>query len=238
MRVVDRSISEGAGMLTFTDVVALAAAQEPVMKIRNSATAFLSLSGFNALIVTATSPESKTHKVLYSSGYPQECVDHVCSAFVVNDPYFAQLRAVNKPFDEWTPVFMNGFQARTWLIPAGYRNGSSVSLQDQNGRELGSIHVNTRLETLSDQQFEAIDSLTSFLKDAISTQIEIDRLGLTQREVEVIRFVVQGASNPDIADVLHISKRTVATHIENVLRKLDAHSRVEIAVRALRLGLA
>ncbi len=225
-------------MLTFTDVVTLAASQEPVLKIRKSATAFLSLSGFNALIVTATSADSQAHKVLYSSGYPQECVDHVCSTFVVNDPYFAQIKAVNKPFDEWTPVFKSGFQARTWLIPAGYRNGSSVSLQDQQGRELGSIHVNTRLETLSDQQFEAIDSLTSFLKDAISTQLEIDRLGLTQREVEVIRFVVQGASNPEIADVLHISKRTVATHIENVLRKLDAHSRVEIAVRALRLGLA
>lgn len=225
-------------MLTFTDVVTLAASQEPVLKIRNSATAFLSLSGYNALIVTATSADSQAHKVLYSYGYPQECVEHVCSTFVVNDPYFAKIKAVNKPFDEWTPDFTGGFQARTWLIPAGYRNGSSVSLQDQQGRELGSIHVNTRLETLSDQQFEAIDSLTSFLKDALSTQLEIDRLGLTQREVEVIRFVVQGASNPEIADVLHISKRTVATHIENVLRKLDAHSRVEIAVRALRLGIA
>jgi two-component system nitrate/nitrite response regulator NarL len=56
------------------------------------------------------------------------------------------------------------------------------------------------------------------------------RLGLlTEREDDVLRLVAEGARNKAIASALHISARTVDTHITNVLRKLRVHSKLEAA---------
>jgi NarL family two-component system response regulator LiaR len=52
---------------------------------------------------------------------------------------------------------------------------------------------------------------------------------LTEREGDVLRLVAEGARNKDIALALHISVRTVDTHVTNMLRKLDVHSKLEAA---------
>ena len=64
-----------------------------------------------------------------------------------------------------------------------------------------------------------------------------DRLGLTDREGEVLRLVVGGWSNQQIADALFISRKTASVHVSNILGKLGASSRVEAAAIAHRLGL-
>lgn len=51
---------------------------------------------------------------------------------------------------------------------------------------------------------------------------------LTPAEVRVARLVAQGMSNPDIADELFLSRRTVQTHVSNILAKLRLRSRVDI----------
>ena len=61
--------------------------------------------------------------------------------------------------------------------------------------------------------------------------------GLTEREVDVLRLLVAGRSNPEIAAALFISSGTVRTHVSNILAKLDARSRTEAATLAHRLGL-
>jgi NarL family two-component system response regulator LiaR len=61
---------------------------------------------------------------------------------------------------------------------------------------------------------------------------------LTEREVEVLRFVAQGLSNQEIADVLVLSERTVRTHVTNILTKLHLANRTQAALYALREGLA
>jgi len=57
---------------------------------------------------------------------------------------------------------------------------------------------------------------------------------LTPRELEVLRLLTDGSSNKKIADSLYISVMTVRTHIQNVLRKLEVHSKVEAVALALR----
>lgn len=52
-----------------------------------------------------------------------------------------------------------------------------------------------------------------------------ERLG--DREREIVRYVVHGFTNREIAKRLHISARTVSTHLVNVYEKLDVHSRAE-----------
>ena len=60
---------------------------------------------------------------------------------------------------------------------------------------------------------------------------------LSVRELEVLRLVVDGKSNPEIASILFITRRTAAAHVSSILRKMDASSRVVAASEALRRGL-
>jgi DNA-binding CsgD family transcriptional regulator len=62
-------------------------------------------------------------------------------------------------------------------------------------------------------------------------------VGLTPRELEVLRLLVEGRSNRQIAEQLFISGKTAGVHVTNLLTKLGVHSRLEAAAMARRLGL-
>ncbi len=62
--------------------------------------------------------------------------------------------------------------------------------------------------------------------------------GLTAREREVAILITRGSSNQAIADALVVTKRTVETHIGNIMFKLGCSSRTQIAVWAVETGLA
>lgn len=60
---------------------------------------------------------------------------------------------------------------------------------------------------------------------------------LTDREQEVLTFLAEGASNEEIAAALVISPKTVSRHRENIMRKLNLHSRAELVRYAIRKGI-
>jgi DNA-binding CsgD family transcriptional regulator len=60
---------------------------------------------------------------------------------------------------------------------------------------------------------------------------------LTRRELEVLRLMVQGRTNADIAREFVVSQGTVKFHVKNILRKLHAANRAEATSRYLRLTL-
>ena len=60
---------------------------------------------------------------------------------------------------------------------------------------------------------------------------------LTPREMEVLRLVATGETDRGIADVLYVSRRTVSSHVSNILAKLDVPSRRAAVVTAARIGL-
>lgn len=60
---------------------------------------------------------------------------------------------------------------------------------------------------------------------------------LTPRELEVLSLLAEGTSGPKIARRLDVSSNTVRTHIQNILTKLQVHSRLEAAAFAVRHGI-
>lgn len=59
---------------------------------------------------------------------------------------------------------------------------------------------------------------------------------LTPRERETLAWLAQGASNKEIARTLDVAESTIKVHVQNILRKLELHSRVQAAVYAVENG--
>jgi len=60
---------------------------------------------------------------------------------------------------------------------------------------------------------------------------------LTPRELEVLTLIAEGLTNPEIAEELVISVKTVDRHRENIMRKLNLHSRIDLVKYAIKMGL-
>jgi DNA-binding NarL/FixJ family response regulator len=63
------------------------------------------------------------------------------------------------------------------------------------------------------------------------------RIPLTPREEEVVKLIAEAHTNAQIAEILHLSEKTVESHRANVLRKLGMRDRVELVRYAIRRGL-
>ena len=61
--------------------------------------------------------------------------------------------------------------------------------------------------------------------------------GLTERELDVLELIVEGLSNPQIAEKLVISKATAKAHVHSILQKLCATTRTQATVMAINEGL-
>jgi pimeloyl-ACP methyl ester carboxylesterase/DNA-binding CsgD family transcriptional regulator len=66
---------------------------------------------------------------------------------------------------------------------------------------------------------------------------QLGELGLTEREIEVLRLIAAGRTNKEIASTLYISPKTAGAHVSNILAKLGVERRAAAATLAQRLGL-
>ena len=62
-------------------------------------------------------------------------------------------------------------------------------------------------------------------------------VGLTPREIQVLRLISQGRTAQEVSEQLVISPKTVASHLQRILSKLGVHSRLQAVARAYELGL-
>jgi DNA-binding NarL/FixJ family response regulator len=75
------------------------------------------------------------------------------------------------------------------------------------------------------------------LSDAPADTRDPDTPQLTERETEVLRLVAKGLGYKQIAERLFLSHRTVQNHVQNTLRKLQMHNRVQLVRYAIEQGL-
>ena len=71
----------------------------------------------------------------------------------------------------------------------------------------------------------------------VLNETEIENLGLSKREVEVLGKMAEGLSNQEIADSLFVSLNTVKTHTSNLFEKLDVKRRTQAIEKARKLQL-
>ncbi len=112
-------------------------------------------------------------------------------------------------------------------------------LQSQLQAEIGSESYQEHWERGKTLTFDAVNTyLRHEFVPADDTSAEsVEHSVLTRREIEILRLIAAGLTNPQIADELVIGAATVKTHTLNIYRKLDAANRTQAIVRAQELGL-
>lgn len=126
----------------------------------------------------------------------------------------AKLRAAER-----AAITQDWAAAREWLRAA-----------DQQARRLGAGRILAEIELLAGRAELA-------LNDDPATGSDLQRLGLTNREIEVLHLIATGRSNRQIAEQLYISPKTASVHASHILTKLGVSNRVEATAVAYRMHL-
>jgi len=134
-------------------------------------------------------------------------------------------------------IALTSFAEDDKVIPAIQAGASSYLLKDVSPDDLvEAIRAVHRGETRlhPDIAHKLMERVAHQAGPASAAPIE----HLTEREREVVRLVAQGHSNAEIAQALIISDKTVKTHISNILSKLALQDRTQLAIYAIKHGLA
>jgi DNA-binding NarL/FixJ family response regulator len=74
--------------------------------------------------------------------------------------------------------------------------------------------------------------------ESLATEVDLNpKIQFSKRELEVLRLIVQGCSNTEIASALYLSPNTIKHHVRSILNKFGVDYRIQAAVLALRLKL-
>jgi DNA-binding NarL/FixJ family response regulator len=98
-------------------------------------------------------------------------------------------------------------------------------------------HVLSRLRLAAVPALPATDAIKEEAADAEMSVAEALKVGLTERELEVLSLTAKGYNFPEIGRLLGVSTETIKTHIKRVYHKLAVHTKNEAVFEAQRLGL-
>lgn len=190
---------------------------------------------FDSAMVAAAEPDQVVQVPLVNRGYDEGVVHHLMHEYIGKDPTFHLQNGTRTKVFHWEniPDFRSTFVAEGVLMPAGYRNGMSILLEDGSGAIVGTLHVNTGAAVLPEKLTEVMPTLRRGLADILGARRIHSELSV--REREILQHVASGLSNAEIAERLFLSRSTVCTHVENILRKVGARNRVEAARRVFGL---
>ena len=129
-------------------------------------------------------------------------------------------------------VVLTTFLDERLLVGALRRGASGYALKDVDGVELA------RIIRAVHRGESAFDSRSAQLVVRSLTGQHVPTAGvLSERELEVVRPVARGATNPEVARELYLSESTVKYHLRTAMRKLGARDRTELVYKASSLGL-
>lgn len=119
---------------------------------------------------------------------------------------------------------------------------SEILLAEAEGyilKNTGKNELKKAIECIAEGGTHYSQEVLTILMNKISKQEKADREinNLTERELEIVKLIVQEYSTADIADQLHISPRTVDTHRKNIMQKTSSKTIIGLMKYAFRNGL-
>ena len=143
-------------------------------------------------------------------------------------------------------------QSRRWLIAREGLKSYTASPLQLREKFVGALEVFSRVMLEPDQEWlgflDAMGSLAAVAYDNTTAHDALRRTGHTQaphrapapawseREREILQLIVDGASNRDAAEKLHLSQNTIKFHVRQLLEKAQVANRTELASKALHQG--
>ncbi|MFC9699088.1 LuxR C-terminal-related transcriptional regulator [Streptomyces sp. NPDC056943] len=198
-------------------------------------------------------PLRRRHTTLAGT-YPDDATAYI-ETRLHQDPVFPVLRGPDRGGLWLTDVPRRllaaspGFQEV--LSPLGIEDGVAQCLFAADGRYVGMLNVSTRaplrttdparavVTLLTEALSAAVDPRVCPPSEVVATAPDPARRpgGLSPRELQVLAELTAGRTNREIAERLYITPRTVGTHIEHILAKLDLPNRAAAAARAAAWGI-
>jgi len=147
-------------------------------------------------------------------------------------------KRIRQDYPETKVIMLTSFSEQDQVLPAIKAGANGYLLKDVQPDELveairGVYHGKAQLHPRVTEQ------LMTHLADNGADPAEDNQIeSLTPRELEVLRLIALGKSNKEIAAEVHITEKTVKTHVSNLLAKLGLHARTQAAIYAIKHGLA
>lgn len=132
-------------------------------------------------------------------------------------------------------LVLTSFSDQDYVIPALKAGASGYQLKDIDPEELAET-----IRALHAGESKVHSKVMKYVLTRITHKVDEEEAKvnrLTKREKEVLIELAKGRSNKELADVLHITEKTVKTHISNILSKLELSDRTQAALFAMRMGL-
>jgi len=164
------------------------------------------------------------------------------------DPVMQHCKRQTVPIIWSQKTYLEHGAIELWDIQAqfGYRNGIAMSLHLPEGRHF-TLGVDrdqalpsdkselTRM--VADLQLFAVHAQDTAMRVLVSEALQPERPALTPRELDVLRWTMDGKTAWETGQLLNIAERTAVQHLQNAMKKLQCNSKHQAVLKALRLGL-
>jgi DNA-binding CsgD family transcriptional regulator len=168
--------------------------------------------------------------------------------FAVRDPVMQHCKSHSMPIVWDQRTYVAGGAAELWEQQAsfGYVTGIAMAMHLPEGRHfLFGVDRDQALpddpielqRTVADLQLFAVMAQDVAMRILVPVPLQPDRPALTPRELEVLRWTMDGKTAWEAGAILGISERTAVLHISNATRKLGCNNKHQAVLKALRLGL-
>jgi DNA-binding NarL/FixJ family response regulator len=135
-----------------------------------------------------------------------------------------------------TILILTAYDYEQYIFPLLEAGAAGYLLKDISGREL----VNA-IETVHRGEAVLHPAVALKVMERLR-QTKVDPTGgrasdlLTEREITILKMAARGMGNNDIADELHLSARTIESHLATIFNKLGVGSRTEAVIKAMKNG--
>lgn len=223
-------------------------AQTPI-EFRKEIIKFGQSLGFQTVSGMTVIDHSLTHTDFY-------CVDNTPSGYAESfsnvslgraDPVMQHCKYSSIPLIWDQEIYINNNCASIWEEQANYglRNGIALALHLPNNTHFfigvdrdkpicEKPHNIVRM--VADLQLFAVHAQESALR-LFAPRLNVDNVSLTPREIEALRWTMDGNTAWQIGQILNISERTAVFHLQNAMRKLKCQSKYQAVMKAIRIGL-